>query len=263
MRWRLPLILLVSTAVAAGCYETRVVRSSWDTFPQDPKNPNEAGPGDTQRSLGYAVKLAEFEGKDRHQQAFDYVTDLREQTQLTDLWVADQGEGSAVLFTGRFRRSSDLDARLALKQAREVRMDGKKPFAGASLVAIAGASNTVGGSPIDPHDLRQFTGYYSLQIGYYDADFPTGRTAAAEEAVRVLRKDGAEAYYYHGPHRSLVCIGLFTDEDFQWIDGVMAYGDRIRALQAQYPHNLGNGRTLIEHRDGQATEQPSFLVRVF
>jgi len=257
------LLLVLVLWPASGCVETRIVRSSWDSFPQDPKNPGEGGPGDTNRSLGYAVKLAEFEGKDRYQDAYDYIVDLREQTELTELWVADQGEGRTVLFSGRFRGSGDLDARLALKQVRDVRLDGERPFAGAALVAIAGASNAVGASPIDPHDLRQFTGYYSLQIGFYDADFPTGRSGAAEEAVRVLRDDGAEAYFYHGPHRSLVCIGLFTDEDFEWIDGVMHYGDRIRALQAQYPHNLGNGRTIIERHQGGATEQPSFLVRVF
>lgn len=54
-----------------------------------------------------------FEGTDHRQQAFDMARRVREQTQIADIWMMEDGT-SSILFAGRFRRSDDLDARLAL-----------------------------------------------------------------------------------------------------------------------------------------------------
>ena len=275
MRIRLLTTLLLTGAVVvgAGCVEYRVVgsRSPWDSLPWDEKE--EAGqPGNGLRrpAMGYTVELMAFQGADRHQKLRDMVQQTRTQTDLADLRVTDI-DGRAILQLGRFRDVSGLDARFALRQARDATIDGEAVFRDATLVPIGGGVRPNPGGPltasiedtVDPWNLRQFVGYYSLQIGYYDAEFTAGRRDAAEQAVKVLRESGDEAYYYHGPHRSMVCIGLFTDEDFQTVDGVQVYGDHIRELQTRFPHNLGNGRTLIEHRGELTSEQESCLVRVF
>ena len=59
-------------------------------------------------------------------------------------------------------------------------------------------------------DLRRTHGVYSLQICYCNdkPGFPDRRQGALA-IVRQLRQEGAEAYYYHGPLRSLVCVGIF------------------------------------------------------
>ena len=117
--------------------------------------------------------------------------------------------------------------------------------------------------PRHEHDLRNHPGAYTLQIGFYDEQFGDQFRQAAQEAAQVLRNDGHEAYFYHGPHRSMVTVGLFTENDFVQ-DGVQSvYGPRIRELQQKHPYNLGNGRTLIQKVAGENLgEQPSFIVRV-
>jgi len=112
-------------------------------------------------------------------------------------------------------------------------------------------------------NLRPHAGMFSLQIGFYDDRFGQGYRRAAEEAAAVLREQGHEAYFYHGPHRSMLTVGLFAEGDFVQRNQRQAYGPRIIAVQETFPHNLGNGRTLVEKaKDGSTREQPSFLVRV-
>ena len=121
-------------------------------------------------------------------------------------------------------------------------------------------------------DLKQHAGMYSLQIGFYDEAFGKEFRKAAEEMATILREDGVEAYYYHGPNISMVTVGLFDDSDLvkrevRMPNGLVSiqegYGPRIKVLQEQFPNNLGNGATVIDKIDGQNLgPQPSFLVRV-
>lgn len=131
-----------------------------------------------------------------------------------------------------------------------------------------GTSLPTSNNPDDPtavsaYDLRTHTGMYTLQIGFYDQDYGPDFRQAAEQAVSALRLQGEEAYYYHGPHRSMVTLGLFTDAHFVQRGPVSAYGPEIEAIQKKYPYNLANGRTLVQKIDGQDIgQQESFLVRV-
>jgi len=116
---------------------------------------------------------------------------------------------------------------------------------------------------VGPLDLRQHTGMYTLQIGVYDREYGQGYQRAAEQAVAVLREQQEQAFYYHGPHRSMVTIGLFTDDDFVIQEGRWSYGSSIRALQERFPYNLRNGLTMVEKQGGVTLgEQASCLVRV-
>lgn len=54
------------------------------------------------------------------------------------------------------------------------------------------------------------TAYWSLQIAAFKDD--PHRKEAAVQAVRELRAQGEEAYYYHGPVISSVCIGAWPRE---------------------------------------------------
>jgi hypothetical protein len=56
-------------------------------------------------------------------------------------------------------------------------------------------------------DLRNAKGYWSLEIAAY-RDSPQ-RKQAAVDSVRAAREQGIEAYYYHGPTISSVCIGAW------------------------------------------------------
>jgi hypothetical protein len=104
---------------------------------------------------------------------------------------------------------------------------------------------------------------YSLQIGFYDDAFGPDFRQAAEQAAAALHQQGEQAYYYHGPNRSLVTIGLFTENDFVQQGPQRAYGPQIKQLQQRFPYNLANGLTQIQKIDGRTIgEQPSFIVRV-
>ena len=59
-------------------------------------------------------------------------------------------------------------------------------------------------------DLARAKGYWSLQIGVYK-DSPD-RKAMAVDAVREARAQGLDAYYYHGPTVSSICIGAWPKE---------------------------------------------------
>jgi len=148
--------------------------------------------------------------------------------------------------------------------------DAAKAGTGQSLLQRAAASETpqatAGRNHDDPLNLRRYPGMYSLQIAVYDKDYGPNFRDAAEQAARTLRKQGQEAYYYHGPNRSMVTLGLFDyDTAFDSVPGRQdTYSQRVRALQEKYPHNLLNGRTIIEKSPGKPDSiQPSFLVRVF
>jgi hypothetical protein len=113
---------------------------------------------------------------------------------------------------------------------------------------------------------------YTLQVAFFDE--AGGRTyrEAAEAYARQLRAQGEQAFYLHGRTMSLVTVGLFSEQDVPTeraigADGVpvvsQRYGQKVRALQRRFPHNLGNGMTLLESSgDGPQREAPSFVVRL-
>jgi hypothetical protein len=84
---------------------------------------------------------------------------------------------------------------------------------------------------------------YTLQIGVYDSENAQEARRAAEEAVASLRKQGSPAYYHHGPHRSMVTLGLFGRAEFDAESGVMSPG--LAKLMEEHPEHFVNGRTQL------------------
>ncbi len=255
---------MVLAFLTAGCEpEIRVVRSSWDQFPSDPKPRLTQAPEaymDPAGGQGWAIQLIQLTGNDRHDKARALLEQIRGQTSLAELWIEDL-DNTASIYHGRFESASDPAIRPAMSKIAAIQIGEEKPFNDCQLVPLIGDGHVIA----DPFDLRQFIGYYSLQIGFYDQSFEGDFRAAAEQAVRVLREDGAEAYYYHGPYRSIIAIGVFSYEQAFISAGTHdTYAPRIRELQEQFPFNLGNGLTLIQKAGGRDIgEQKSSLIRVF
>lgn len=259
-------VVLGSFLLAACEMETRVVKEAWwNDLPADAAPAEDSRRGAAAHGT-WTIPLDRFTGNDRQGEAQSLVRQLR----ASELWVEDV-DGVATVYRGRYHDPSSDEARIALQKTRRIELDGERPFNDARLTHLSSDGR---GRASDPHDLRQYVGYYTLQIGYYDADFGKDFRDAAEEAVEALRADEHEAYYYHGPHRSLVAVGLFqypeafitaanpTGSKRSTVD---AYSPRVRELQKAFPHNLGNGRTLIDYnKEGERLgERASFLVRVF
>ena len=256
---------LVVVVLLAGCeMQTRVVRSSWDPLREiadpgldsrgtDPNDPRVVSP------QGYAVELTRFSGPDASARAFDLSARLREQAGLADLWTAERG-GQATVYLGRFRDPRTAQAKAALQQARAAEVDGFKPFTQVDLVPLSGGD----AATLPENDLRNHTGQYALQIGYYDLAHGSDFRKAAEDRVEQLRVQGYPAYYYHGPNRSLITIGPYTyDQAFIRSGQVDVYTAEVLEMQKTFPHNLRNG---LEPLEGFTLEeqgiQPSFLVLV-
>ena len=265
----LVLLVLFMSFGTAGCTYTRVVRDGWAPMRAMANKPTKSKEGRARsapptRQANWAILIAGFEGDDRNKQARRLIRDLETQAHLPDLWMED-GPNQAQVYRGRYESPDASTAPSDLRQTRMVRLDGELAFSSARLVPLGAFSPHSPGTfgHTDDLDLHRYMGMYSLQIGYYDEQGGKDFRNATEQAAKTLRKDGEEAYYYHGPNRSMVTIGLFTDADFAQEGVQRVYGPRMKSLQEKYPYNLGNGRTVIEKVNGNVIgEQPSFLVRV-
>jgi hypothetical protein len=142
--------------------------------------------------------------------------DLISSTGLRDFYVLHE-DGQSLLYYGYYRTFNDpKDAKEAaraqadLKRIKALESDGNRLFAGALFVDMEAPD------PQAPPEwnLVNARGAWSLQIAAYK-DSPL-RKEAAVEAVREARKQGIEAYYYHGETVSSVCVGA-------WPEGAIRY----------------------------------------
>ena len=257
-------LLVLLLLCAGGCVYERVVYDGWGDLRRlgEPSKPNVSNPSlkhaATPQPGGWAILLEAFEGRRSQRQAVELIDHLQNQANVPDLWVQSLGE-SVHVYRGRYDQPDDPRVENDLRQTRMLLLDDQRLFAAASLVPVGVAS----GASENPLDLRRFAGMYSLQIAVYDDTYGSDFRKAAEKAAATLRADGDEAYFYHGPHRSMVTIGLFTRDDLVQQGPYQTYGPRVEEVQKKYPYNLANGLTQIEKVNGQSIgEQPSFLVRV-
>ena len=99
---------------------------------------------------------------------------------------------------------------------------------------------------------------YTLQIAVYGRPDNTDATKedlaqfrkSAEEAVVQLRREGEQAYYYHGPNRSMVTVGIFSEDD-------AGFGKRIHmGRETKVIH-----RPFIALLQGATIETPNLAIR--
>jgi hypothetical protein len=210
----------------------------------------------------WAIFLGRFEGANHQQKAEQAAQRLAGAADFADVWVAEEDDRS-VVYHGRYEGSDSEQARRDLRRWHALHQRGQIEAEGLMLVPVM--EGTEGGNP--KHDLRSMSGNenaaYTLQIGFYDDRYGENFRRAAEEAVAKLREDGHRAFYYHGPNRSMVTIGVFPEEAVTiGRDGVPQFNQQIQQLQEEFPHNFGNGRKLKVTRDGETYNQPSFPVRI-
>lgn len=262
----------VAAAVAATAFlcacepEVRVVRDGFASLPLDPK----VDPSLVNQKI-YSIELERYVGPARHQKAQALVNRLRKEARFTGVDIRDNA-GFTIVSYGRFGDPYAPDALAAVQRVRAIELDGMRPYANAgfnSATADGGGSDP---TITDPLNLKRYPGMYTLQIGFYDDRFGPNYRQAAEDAVKQLRQDKIEAYFYHGPHHSIITVDLLSREEaFVEVENplapgtkIEAYSQAVRDLRKKYPFNLGNGVTLIEkNKDGQVIgEQPSSLVRI-
>lgn len=259
---------LLLAPVLAGCeMEQRVVkRSGWTQMFAESEWNRSAGQeaGDqaaSRRDRGYAIELGRYSGAQAYHGVHQLMQTARQDAGLANLWYATLGSETTV-YLGRFKEKDSSEAITALKRVATAEINGEKPFARAKIVKLESQQ----GQALDPRDLRTLKGkgLFSLQIGYYDAKYGPDFRRAAETAVDVLRDEGEEAFYYHGPHRSMVLVNAWTrNQAFTLVGQVDQYSNTVRRVQEIYPHNVPNGRPFTDDDDPEyVASQRSFLVQI-
>lgn len=235
----------------------------------------------------WSVLIASFRGDGARQAAEEGLRRVHTIAGLPDATLEERGSALVIAY-GRFAAPSDPAAQAALKKIRELEVtlpDGRTgtPFAEAVLVPAEGGAGSI--PEYDLRNAKKLKGdwaLYTLQIAVYGrvdqqapsaADIAEARKAA-EDAVIALRREGEQAFYYHGQRSSIVTIGLFGKDDFTPGEGTgrAEYeSPALKLLMKRYPYNMVNGAQLnqsvrVQSNDGGLKKvqmpQPSSLVAV-
>jgi hypothetical protein len=158
----------------------------------------------------FTVFCGTFAGPSHIQQAKAMRQQLAQSTGMRD-WYTVQGQGQTTLYYGFYR---EVSAQADPKEGARAQNDRKR-IAGMtssngdrlfSSVLLVGLEEVDPSSPAE-WDLQNAKGQWSVQIAVYK-DHPQ-RKQYAVDAVRTARSQGYEAYYFHGPTASSVCIGIW------------------------------------------------------
>lgn len=213
----------------------------------------------------WTIVLAAFRGDDHRAAAEGALPELQSVPELQGAFVTTRGPASFVGI-GRFAEPADPAAQAMLKRVRSIAVSGQQPFAD-SFIAPPATGGLAGSRPEYNLTRARETGgkgdLVTLQVGVYeriDVRTPSEQDlleirAAAEDAVTQLRREGEQAYYFHGPYRSMVTIGIFPEDDV-----VKKRHPGAAALKKRNPYNLLNGQG-YKTKAGDAI-RPSEFVRV-
>ncbi len=214
-------------------------------------------------------------------------------------WHLVHEDRQSLLYYGSYSAFNDLNdeketirAQTDLKRIKSLTSEGTRLFSGAIFVDLQSPD------PVAPPEwnLLNAKGAWSIQIGAYN-DSPL-RKDAAVEAVREARKQGIEAYYYHGDAVSSVCIGAWPAEAVRIeadtkdqinttdsvlvapaampdVSGVLGEQDvkvikervtvvdqTMMALMKQYPFHAVNGMQIVRNVNGRDVPDPSLLIKI-
>ena len=215
----------------------------------------------------WCIVIESFHGDQAEAQAAEGLAKLRTETPLKDAYI-EKRSNAAILAYGKYASADSAEARADLEKVRgtQVVIEGR-PQRAFNAAFLAPPQEIKGATPeFDLTNAKKLTGdwaIYTLQIGVYSREDNKPVTAeqlaefrrTAEQAVIQLRREGEQAFYYHGPNRSMVTVGLFGEEDFDAVSKVE--GPMITQLRKRYPYNLQNGqgikhkRTFIDPKTGR------------
>jgi pimeloyl-ACP methyl ester carboxylesterase len=210
----------------------------------------------------WSIVLVAMRGAEAGQAAALALDKVRRVGGLAEAYVERRG-ASVVVAYGRYDSPMSRAAQEDLARVRGMVVDGERPFAGAVLAPppMEGMRGSI--PEYDLAGVREAMNagqakLYTLQIGVYTADAGREPTAseltqirrAAEAAAVALRREGEEAFYFHGPRRSMVTIGVFTEQEIPATGRPMG-SIRLREAQRKHPNHLVNGQGAMVRVGGQ------------
>jgi len=195
----------------------------------------------------YTIRLHTFVGPNHNERARLYKQRTEEDAHWSRLYIV-HGDEESTLYWRRFATLEQAGP--YLKRARAyVTPTNLQVYSNAEIVSVPG---TEPGPAAWRSDHAE--GYWSVLVGLYyadpDADF-YARKEAAVEHCKLLREKGEEAYYYHGPSRSLVMIGAFPEQAVQMVRRSREFFEpevvdlQMREIMLRYPELAVNGHQEI------------------
>lgn len=223
----------------------------------------------------WTILCKEFVGSDHRRYCEEYAETLRRTPEIrTDEVECRHDDSQAVsrLYYGRYRRRvnsrtgersrpPELIADLQLIQ------DLGDPVHGRHFVQAR--MTLVPQEKLGPeaYKLSNAPGLYSLQIAvFYPEPGYSNYRQDAVKLVQQLRREGYEAYYYHGEVQSMVTVGSFGPEavivtpEGQYQDS--AEVGALRRRDPRFEYNYENHRVRAKIIDQQRFPSHSFLVRI-
>ncbi len=245
------------------------------------------GPKKDKDEETWTIRCATATGPDQMQRAERLAAALKQVKGLKpELVQTFRTEEGTSVYYGKYRRvygspteveQYKPDAKRDLELIRKLRLQDRDvwPFILATMDVLPTYQ------PGKPEwDLGKVDGYWSLHVAvFYNTETMSGRRTAAEEYCKILREQGEEAYFHHGPSNSSVYIGAFPKSAVQEVRSedplsgqvsttLRIVDPRLAKAKEKFPHSLHNGHEMYEViRDPrtQAVQQrlptPSFLVK--
>jgi hypothetical protein len=234
--WAAWLPLAVAAAVcaaAAGC-------DGMDLLRRAPTGGTPSGP---EAKAGYTILLCPpYAGADRARLSAEAKRKTQSATGWTGVYVVHE-ERTSGLYLGQY--ASQEEAERDLQRARQYKTpQGAQPFRTAVVTRRPG--HRVGRPE---WDLAGATGYYTVVIAefYSEPGVTEDRMELTVANCEDLRRQNVEAYYYHGPAKSYVTIGVFPVEAYRMEEtsdgGVRAVieDERIAKILKERPYLAVNG----------------------
>jgi hypothetical protein len=232
-----------------------------------------AGPVDASASQ-WTIAIGVFRGDNNYEEAGQTLSRVRSEGGLPNAYLQRRGPATLVAF-GSYSGPTDARAQADLSRIQSMVAGGQRLYAGAYLCPPFQGKAI---SQLGEYDLRRArqtygdAAMYTLQVGWYgredlprttEADLKEARQAA-EEAAERLRREGELAFYFHGPNRSMVTVGIFDATDFDPIQHPGVESTRLRDARRRHPLNLYNGAGYSYKSPGmrEAKLLPSGLVAI-
>ncbi len=203
----------------------------------------------------WSIVIEAFRGDTQDADAATGLDKVRTTAGLSQAYLDRRGEATVIAY-GRYADPTSKEARGDLDRVRGVQIElngaPTKPFLSAFLAPPADIHGAR--AEYDRRNAKKINGdwaIYTLQVGVYSREDRKPASPAdlaefrklAEEAVTKLRSEGEQAFYYHGPSRSMVTIGLWgtADYDESAPTGFKDKNPALHALRVRFPNNLQNG----------------------
>ena len=181
----------------------------------------------------YTIHCQDYAGPD-HQEVARRARDLLRANTPLGKWYVVHGDQQSTLYYGFYRTVDRTDRVDGAEGQRAINdLDAIRTLHDNRGDRLFPASLPVPIDSPDPAanpkwDITRTGAYWSLDVATFK-DTPD-RKLRAVEAVADARRLGYDAYYYHGPHTSEVCIGAWPEKAAIEIDTAMQNIDPTRPL---------------------------------